>query len=403
MTRSKTAIKIQSEDFQKRILDWYDNHRRTFPWKALPGEAPNPYYVWLSEIMLQQTTTAAVIPYFLKFIKKWPSVYDLAQATEDEILQAWAGLGYYARARNLHKCAKVLVENYDGEFPEHEAELKKLPGIGVYTSAAITAIAFNRIANVVDANVERIMARYFLVKRPISESKDRLKQAAQGLLKDESNKDFCLRPADYAQALMDLGATLCTPKNPDCFLCPIQEGCIAYKEDMSTQIPVKKVQKDKPKKQGTLYWIEDKKGNVLMHKRPKRGMLASMIGFPTSKWVFSVKPGSERNFNSVDNMALESDISAVALQEKVLHSFTHFDLELELFRICAENTKEAKFLMGNKNNNLSDFIKVKNKENNAEIILENDQEEGYYFWISKQGLSELGLPTLFKKAYNLFV
>ena len=214
------------------LLDWYDNEHRDLPWRYRPGQAGDPYRVWLSEIMLQQTTVKAVIPYFERFTAQWPTVADLAAADEESVLQAWAGLGYYSRARNLHDCARIIAEEFAGRFPETEAQLAKLPGIGPYTAAAISAIAFGRKATPVDGNVERVVSRLFAVEQALPQAKPRLKELAATLTPDQ-------RPGDFAQAMMDLGATICTPKRPSCLMCPLNRQCDAHALGMAAQLPAK--------------------------------------------------------------------------------------------------------------------------------------------------------------------
>ncbi len=212
------------------LLRWYDRHRRVLPWRALPGEAADPYKVWLSEIMLQQTTVAAVGPYFQAFLARWPTVRDLAAAPIEELLAAWAGLGYYARARNLHKCAEAIVRDHGGRFPDSEDGLRALPGIGGYTAGAIAAIAFDRKAAAVDGNVERVVARLFAVTTPLPAAKPALRALTAELVPDR-------RAGDFAQAMMDLGATICTPRKPACVLCPLNEGCEARRLGIAADLP----------------------------------------------------------------------------------------------------------------------------------------------------------------------
>lgn len=358
MTVSQKQNKIDIDVFRKKILDWYDKHQRRLPWRAVSNgkvtETPNPYYVWLSEIMLQQTTVVTVGPYFEKFTSIWPSVHDLAKAEKEEVMHEWAGLGYYARARNLHKCAQVVSNDLDGTFPKEQQELEKLPGIGGYTSAAIRAIAFNKPANVVDGNIERIMARIFAIKGPLPDSKKKLKELA-GYLSD-GRED---RPGDYAQALMDLGATICIPKSPKCVLCPVGDMCEARKIGIAETLPAKKPKKAKPQKFGILYWIKNESGDVLFERRPDNVMLGGMIGLPTSYWQ------SEKPKNSIK--------SAQNLDLKVKHSFTHFDLTLEI--IAAQNLTKSQM---------------------SKILPENDP-----IWVSQSKIGDLGVPTLFKKAVKL--
>jgi A/G-specific adenine glycosylase len=220
------------------LLAWYDCHRRRLPWRSEPGEAADPYRVWLSEIMLQQTTTAAAAPYFIAFVTRWPSVGALAAASLDEVLGAWAGLGYYARARHLHACARTVAGELGGRFPDSEAGLRALPGIGPYTAAAIAAIAFGRRAAAVDGNVERVIARLGAIEDPLPQAKPRIREDALKLVPND-------RPGDFAQALMDLGATICTPRRPACGLCPWAHGCQAHRRGLAETFPVKQ-----PKRRG---------------------------------------------------------------------------------------------------------------------------------------------------------
>ncbi len=297
--------------FRKKMLDWYDRHARVLPWRSLAGARPDPYHVWLSEVMLQQTTVPAVIPYFLKFIQRWPSIHDLAQASHDDLMSAWAGLGYYARARNLHKCAKLVSQEMGGVFPQEIEALKKLPGIGDYTGAAIASIAYDQPAVVVDGNIERVMARYHAYAGDKRGVKDLAACYAGG---------FNNRPGDYAQSLMDLGATICTPKKLLCPLCPLNEGCLGYQEGDPALYPVRPAKKDKQKRYGYVYWIKNNNGNVLVHKRPSKGLLGGMYGLPTSDWVN----------NALDREHLEFD--EIAQHGMVVtHVFTHFELFLEVY------------------------------------------------------------------------
>ncbi len=302
--------------FRRSLLKWYDTHKRAMPWRAVSGQTPNPYHVWLSEIMLQQTTVQAVIPYFLKFVKTWPSVEKLAKADQQDVLNAWAGLGYYARARNLHKCAQVIAFERGGVFPEEEKELLKLPGVGPYTAAAIRSIAFNKSANVVDGNVERVMARIYAVNEPLPDSKETLKSHAAFLAAGETK-----RAGDYAQSLMDLGATICTPTSPKCLLCPVSLYCKANAQGNPETYPVKAEKKPKPVRKGYIYWIENKRGEILLHRRPEKGLLGGMIGFPTSEWT-EKKAAHHSAFAQVKSLKKLPNA-------KVKHVFTHFELHLQ--------------------------------------------------------------------------
>ena len=260
------------------LLRWYDAHRRELPWRAPPGERAEPYRVWLSEIMLQQTVAAAAGPYFLRFVERWPDVGALAAASLDEVLQAWQGLGYYARARNLHAAARIVAAQHGGRFPDSEAGLRALPGVGAYTAAAIAAIAFERKAVVVDGNVERVMARLFRVETPLPAAKKAIRDAAAELTPDE-------RPGDYAQAVMDLGATVCLPRRPRCGACPWSGGCLARAAGIAESLPVKAPKRERPVRRGIAYWTEDGAGRVLLRRRPENGLLGGMMEVPSGPWV----------------------------------------------------------------------------------------------------------------------
>lgn len=298
-----------------RLLDWYDRHRRHLPWRAAPGEVADPYRVWLSEIMLQQTTVATVGPYFRDFVGRWPTVSDLAAADLDAVLHAWQGLGYYARARNLHRCAAEVVERFGGAFPESEAELKTLPGIGRYTAAAVAAIAFGRRATVVDGNVERVLSRMFKVEEPLPGSKPRLYEIAEALTPDR-------RPGDHAQAMMDLGATICTPKRPKCMLCPWIDDCAG--KEMAESLPRKRPKRQKPTRRGIAFWVVRADGAVLLRRRAEEGLLGGMMEVPSSDW----REGAVPDLDAVLGEAPVRMAGATLLPGQVRHTFTHFHLEL---------------------------------------------------------------------------
>ncbi len=297
------------------LLDWYDQNRRVLPWRALPGQNVDPYRVWLSEIMLQQTTVATVKSRYEAFIVRWPTIHDLARASLDDVLSEWAGLGYYARARNLHKCAIEVSANLGGQFPEDQATLKQLPGIGDYTSAAIAAIAFNQAATIVDGNVERVMARLHRIQDPLPASKKIIKEFA-------AEKTPAQRPGDYAQAVMDLGATICTPRNPLCDHCPWISGCKAHEKNDQSLYPVKAPKKRRPTRRAAIYWIE-RQGSagseIWMRRRPEKGLLGGMMEFPSDDWLE----------DGVVEMPTSGGWRAV--QSQVVHIFTHFRLELDIF------------------------------------------------------------------------
>ncbi len=345
--------------FRKALLSWYDENSRDLPWRYDPGEAADPYAVWLSEIMLQQTTVAAVIPYFLKFTALWPNIFALAAADINDVMKEWAGLGYYARARNLHKCAQVVAYERGGVFPEDQKELMTLPGIGEYTSAAIRTIAFGKSATVVDGNVERVMARVHGLKGDPKTLKKESKIHAGAYF-----EGFEQRPGDLAQAFMDLGATVCTPKTPRCAECPIKAYCSSgylYSKGMPPQDMTNRAF-TKEKREGVAFWVHDETGRVLLQRRAPRGILGGVVGFPTCGWEHEP---AESQFLS----CLES-AEHLAISAPVKHSFTHFDLVLKLrvTSLCGKVTIPESF-----------------------------------FWCSAQKLGSVGFPSLFSKAYRIFL
>ena len=340
--------------FSEILLHWYDGHARELPWRNPPGalrpDDPNwPYRVWLSEVMLQQTTVAAVKPYFAKFITAWPSVFDLAAATETEIMAAWAGLGYYSRARNLVKCARAVAER--GGFPDNEEDLRKLPGLGAYTAAAIAAIAFGKRAVVVDANVERVIARVFAIDAPLPGARKKIRISTDKLTPER-------RTGDFAQAMMDLGSQICTSKAPRCLLCPVNENCEGHKNGEPELLPVKAPKKAKPERRGTAYWITRERGKqreVWLVTRPGTGMLGGMRALPDDGWS-AQKDGEEEPPIADEGRLLGA----------VEHTFTHARLTLNV------------------------------------IALEISQDPpGKGKWWSVAHIEEAGLPSLFLKAARL--
>ena len=305
------------QSFADSLLLWYDKAHRKLPWRVSPdnrayGAVPDPYRIWLSEVMLQQTQVATVIPYFEKFMAKWPDIHALASADEAEIMAAWAGLGYYSRARNLIACAQIVSGDLGGDFPADEEALQKLPGIGPYTAAAIAAIAFDRPATVVDGNIERVMARLHAVKAQLPGAKPVLR----GLAAEATPKQ---RAGDYAQALMDLGATICKPGKPDCADCPVRGFCQGQKAGIAASLPRREKQKTKPVRHGHVWVALRSDGSVLTVTRPSKGLLGGMLALPSSDWL-EVLP--------------EPDPPIVAdwqaLPATVRHTFTHFHLELRV-------------------------------------------------------------------------
>ncbi len=259
------------------LLAWYDRHRRALPWRAPPGKRTDPYRVWLSEIMLQQTTVKAVAPYYVRFLERWPDVEALAAAPLDDVLKAWAGLGYYARARNLHACARAVVERHGGQFPQAEDELRALPGIGAYTAAAIAAIAYDAPAMPVDGNIERVVARLYAVETPLPEAKPEIGRLARALTPPH-------RSGDFAQAMMDLGATICTPKRPACALCPWNDGCAARQRGDAESLPRRAPKREGALRRGAAFVALRADGHLLVRTRPERGLLGGMTEVPTTEW-----------------------------------------------------------------------------------------------------------------------
>jgi len=306
------------------LLAWYDRHRRALPWRAPPGKRADPYRIWLSEIMLQQTTVKAAAPYYARFLKRWPDLPALAAASLDDILRAWAGLGYYARARNLHACARAVVKEQGGQFPASEAALRELPGIGAYTAAAIAAIAFDQAATPIDGNIERVIARLYAVTTPLPAAKREIAQLTAALTPRR-------RTGDFAQAMMDLGATICTPKRPACSLCPWSANCAAHSSGCAEAFPNHLPKPDGLLRRGAAFVARRADDFVLLRTRPARGLLGGMAEVPTTRWSAGFDEGK----------ALEA-APCFALARKpvvwrkiggvVRHSFTHFPLELSVYR-----------------------------------------------------------------------
>jgi A/G-specific adenine glycosylase len=311
------ALRADPVQLPAKLLAWYDRHRRALPWRAKPGETPDPYRVWLSEIMLQQTTVATVGPYFARFLEIWPDVHALADADLDAVLHAWQGLGYYARARNLHACAREVASRLGGRFPDDEAGLRDLPGIGAYTAAAIASIAFNRPASALDGNGERVIARLYAVKTKLPKAKPELRRLAATLVP-------AARPGDYAQALMDLGAMICTPLKPKCALCPWRDSCRARALGIAETLPARMAKKPKPQRHGVAFWLVREDGAVLLRRRAESGLLGGMMEVPSTSW--RLRPWGEKE-------AVKSAPGSarwMRLPGSVRHSFTHFDLELSI-------------------------------------------------------------------------
>lgn len=338
-----------ADAFQAALLGWYDTQARALPWRSPPGAPPpDPYRVWLSEVMLQQTTVAAVGPYFAKFLARWPTVGDLAAADDAEVMAAWAGLGYYARARNLLACARAVAAR-GGAFPRTEAELRGLPGLGAYTAAAVAAIAFGEQAAVVDANVERVIARLFALAEPLPAARKAIRAHAEALTPAR-------RPGDFAQAMMDLGATVCTPRNPRCLLCPVAPHCAGRREG-AERFPVKPAKAAKPQRRGQAFWIV-RAGSVWLVRRPGQGMLGGMRALPDNGW------------SARGDGALAPPLTGPWQPGgTVRHGFTHFDLDLQLMLYSGGELDRL------------------------------DANRGEWWPLDR--LEEAGLPTLFAKAARL--
>ena len=329
------------------LLAWYDRLARQLPWRSPPQtSAPDPYRVWLSEVMLQQTTVAAVGPYFARFVARWPDVFALAAADEADVMAAWAGLGYYSRARNLIACARAVAAL--GAFPDTEEGLRALPGLGAYTAAAVAAIAFDRRAVVVDANVERVVARLFAITAPLPGSRPAIRSGADAITPDT-------RAGDFAQAMMDLGATVCTPRNPRCMICPLIGHCRAQAEGIAASLPVKAARKAKPQRTGHAWWIE-RDGKVWLVRREGKGMLGGMRALPDDGW------NARADGDGAPPFAGNWRVAGV-----VRHGFTHFDLDLQLM-LC-DNGEIGHLMPGE-------------------------------FW-PVDAIEEAGLPTVFAKAARI--
>jgi len=341
----KTSQQIRT--MRSELLNWYTNEGRTLPWRIRPedravGIVADPYKTWLSEIMCQQTTTTAASAYWHKFLDKWPCVQDLAAAPRDDILTAWAGLGYYARARNLHKCARMVCGEYSGVFPATEAQLLKLPGIGPYSAAAIAAICHNEPTNVVDGNVERVISRVFRIQAAMPKAKLEIRRLAATLA------DPLLypgHPGDYAQGLMDLGAHICKPKNPKCSVCPWQGQCAAKGAGDMVDYPKRKPKPKRPKRYGAIFYVEDD-GQVWLRKRPDQGLLGGMMELPGTDW------GAQKS--DIDIWLAQAPIKSnwQRIAGEVEHVFTHFTLYLTVFSGQAQS---ANFDISADLNKLDDY------------------------------------------------
>jgi A/G-specific adenine glycosylase len=334
------------------LLAWYDRHARVLPWRARGGAAPDPYRVWLAEIMLQQTTVATVGPYFAKFLRRWPDVASLAAAPREAVLKEWAGLGYYARARNLHACAQVVARERGGVFPDDEAGLLELPGIGPYTAAAIAAIAFGRPSVVVDGNVERVVTRLHAIDTPLPAAKTEIRAVLADIVPAD-------RPGDFAQATMDLGATVCIPRKPRCMLCPWKLACRARAAGEPERYPVKRARAKRPLRRAIAFVLTDRTGAIWLRRRADEGLLGGMMEVPSSEWRAS-EPSEK-----AARAAAPASLAWRALPGRVRHGFTHFELELTVWTALARRADVA----GGE-------------------------------WVAADRLGEAGLPTLMRKTID---
>ena len=318
------ADPLPSATIARLLLAWYDRSRRDLPWRALPGKTAVAYRVWLSEIMLQQTTVKAAIPYFNAFVARWPTIAALAAADREEVLGAWAGLGYYSRARNLHACAKLVASDCGGQFPDDPAVLLKLPGIGPYTAAAIAAIAFDRRAMPVDGNVERVVARLAAIMTPLPEAKSQLKHLAEGLAPKTRN-------GDYAQAMMDLGATVCSPRRPSCMLCPLRDLCRARRQEIAEDLPRRSPKPERPLRHGVAFVAISERGELLLRRRPDKGLLGGMTEVPSTDWTEHWLPAEEA--------LRQAPVKGrwFPMPGAVTHTFTHFRLGVMVYRAHVRN------------------------------------------------------------------
>ncbi len=299
------------------LLAWYDRDRRDLPWRALPGEPADPYKVWLSEIMLQQTTVAAVKPYFLGFLTRWPNVGLLAQASGEEVMRAWSGLGYYSRARNLHACAKIVAGSRKGKFPDTEAGLRCLPGIGPYTAAAVAAIAFGRPVAAIDGNAERVLARLYAISTPLPAARSEIRAKAAAMVPVE-------RPGDFAQAMMDLGAVICSPRHPSCDICPLRKFCRGHASGCPESLPRKVPRRERPLRRGAAFFVRRRDGAVLVRTRSSQGLLGGMTEIPGTGWETLLDAALAARQAPVE-------ASYRKLDRQVAHAFSHFHLRLDIY------------------------------------------------------------------------
>jgi A/G-specific adenine glycosylase len=370
-----SIAKTKKPDLSARLLAWYDVHRRVLPWRAQKGKCADPYRIWLSEIMLQQTTVQAVGNYYRKFLALWPDVKALAAANQDDVLAAWAGLGYYARARNLHAAAKVVAHEMGGKFPATAEGLRLLPGIGGYTAGAIAAIAYDEKQAAMDANAERVIARLYAVQTPMPKAKTELHALGSALVP--------ARAGDFAQALMDLGSAICTPKRPTCPNCPWTDDCRARKLGIQEQLPVKAPKMARPLKRGAAFVVRDRSGAVLLVKRPDKGLLASMLEPPLGEW--------SETFPSAAKALKQAPFEAAWKKRPgiVRHGFTHFELEIEVY--VAEVVKKPRLSWPP----LARSDSVRAPSMDGRVKPGHDKLE--VRWVPRNALPNVELPTVMRK------
>jgi A/G-specific adenine glycosylase len=356
VAKEQLAFGLPGPETVAALLAWYHRERRQLPWRLKGKRRPDPYRVWLSEIMLQQTTVRAVIPYYETFLARWPTVEALAAAPLDEVLAAWAGLGYYSRARNLHKCAGIIAERHRGRFPAGEGALRELPGIGPYTAAAIAAIAFGAPVMPVDANIERVIARVFAVSKPLPAAKGQIRRLAQTFA--------CgTRSGDCAQALMDLGATVCAPKRPACLMCPIARDCAGHAQGLEARLPVRPNARQRPVRTGVAFMALREDGAVLLRRRPEAGLLGGMLEVPSTEWS-EVHPSPKAALRGAPVRA-----EWWAVPGTVAHVFTHFRLEMQVYRAVVQ----------------------------ADASLTLWSDPGRCRWVPRCDLGHVALPTVMRK------
>ena len=351
-------------DLAAELLAWYDRHRRVLPWRAPKGRRADPYRVWLSEIMLQQTTVQAVAGYYRKFLERWPDVRALAAAKQDDVLAAWAGLGYYARARNLHAAARIVATEMGGKFPATAEGLRALPGVGGYTSGAIAAIAYDERQAAMDANAERVIARLYAVTTPLPKAKTELHALGLALVPK--------RAGDFVQALMDLGSAICTPKRPACNNCPWAEDCAARAQGIQESLPRKAPKRARPLKRGAAFVARDASGAVLLIKRPDKGLLASMLEPPLGPW--------REDFPSKPQALKEAPFPAPWIRRfgVVRHGFTHFELEIEVYFV-----------------EVASHPPLEGGSNARQRV--RGGAEGKARWVARENLANVALPTVMRK------